>query len=151
MPIYYADSSALVKRHVNEVGSAWIKAILNQAEQTFTAQITVAEVYSAFNRRVREGTLGNVTYTTIITDFNALCANDYRLAELTTPILNRSRLLLERHRLRAYDVVQLATALDTNTRLLAAELAPLTFLSADDRLLAAADAEGLPVDNPNNH
>jgi hypothetical protein len=28
---------------------------------------------------------------------------------------------------------------------------PLTFVSADDRLNRAAAAEGLPIDNPNQH
>jgi uncharacterized protein len=38
-----------------------------------------------------------------------------------------------------------------NQQLLANKLAPLTFLSADDRLNRAAVAEGLAVDNPNDY
>jgi hypothetical protein len=44
-----------------------------------------------------------------------------------------------------------ASALIANRALQAAKMAPLVFLSADDRLNAAAKAEGLPVDNPNTH
>ena len=47
--------------------------------------------------------------------------------------------------------MHLATALVTNQRLLANNLAPLIFLSADNRLNDAASAEGLTVDNPNQH
>jgi hypothetical protein len=38
-----------------------------------------------------------------------------------------------------------------NQQLLANNLAPLTFLSADDRLNRAATAEGLAVENPNDY
>jgi len=40
---------------------------------------------------------------------------------------------------------------DTNQQLLANNVAPLTFLSADDRLNRAATAEGLVVANPNDY
>jgi hypothetical protein len=47
--------------------------------------------------------------------------------------------------------VQLASALMAHDALRSAGLPPLTFLAADDRLLAAAQAEGLATDNPNVH
>jgi predicted nucleic acid-binding protein len=59
--------------------------------------------------------------------------------------------LLERHPLRAYDAIQLASALIANDALLTAGFAPLIVLAADDRLLDAAQAEGLMTDNPNAH
>ena len=62
-----------------------------------------------------------------------------------------TRYLLGRHPLRAYDAVQLASALIVNRALQAAHLAPLIFLSADGHLNTAATAEGLAVDNPNFH
>jgi predicted nucleic acid-binding protein len=59
--------------------------------------------------------------------------------------------LTQQHPLRAYDAVQLATALLLNRSLLADELPPLIFISADDVLCKAARAEGLPAENPNEH
>jgi len=53
--------------------------------------------------------------------------------------------------LRAYDAVQLASALRANRALQAARLPSLLFLSADDRLITAATHEGLATDNPNSH
>jgi len=67
------------------------------------------------------------------------------------PVVDRSRLLLEHHPLRAYDAVQLASALQANDALQAANLPALTFLAADVQLLTAAQAEGLTTDNPNDH
>jgi len=59
--------------------------------------------------------------------------------------------LLERHPLRAYDAMHLASALLTQTELEANRLPPLIFLTADDRLLDVAQAEGMKTDNPNRH
>jgi hypothetical protein len=71
--------------------------------------------------------------------------------ELDLAIVTLAHGLLERPPLRAYDAVQLASALASNQALMAAELPSIIFLSADDRLNKAAGAEGLTVDNPNNH
>src|SRR5215210_1474041 len=103
-----------------------------------TARISLVEVYSALNRRLREASLRPVDYAQIISDFAAICAAEYELVELTAPVVERATLLLERYSLRAYDAVQLASALLTRDMLQAAGLPLLTFLAADDRLLAAA-------------
>jgi hypothetical protein len=71
--------------------------------------------------------------------------------ELDLKVIALARSLLERHPLRAYDVVQLASALIANQALQSAPLPLLVFLSADDRLNIIAAAEGLNVDNPNLH
>ncbi|MBA3946870.1 MAG: type II toxin-antitoxin system VapC family toxin [Herpetosiphonaceae bacterium] len=60
-------------------------------------------------------------------------------------LLDRAMQLTQQHRLRGYDAVQLA-ALTAS-----AVLPPLTFLSADNDLIAAARSEGLSADNPNLH
>ncbi len=151
MDDFYADSSVLVKRHISEVGSAWFRALADPAIGTtiITAQISIVEVISAFNRRVRDGTLARTDYARIQADFDALCGSEYRLVRTSTSVLDRARRLLEQHPLRAYDAVQLASALVANDALLAAAVPALTFLSADTRLLEAAAVEGLATDDPN--
>ena len=59
--------------------------------------------------------------------------------------------LSEAHGLRGYDAVQLAVALELENRFKAQNLSSIIFVSADDNLNSAAQAEGLTVDNPNNH
>jgi uncharacterized protein len=149
----YADSSALVKRHIPEVGSNWFQALADPltGNVVTTARISMVEVYSALNRRIREATLDAADYAHIVADFDALCTTQYTLVELTALIVERARQLLERHPLRAYDAVHLASALTANDALTAAGLPPLTFLSADHRLLNAAQVERLATDNPNAH
>lgn len=71
MADYYADSSALVKRHIPEIGSAWFQALAEQVtgNAITTARMSLAEVYSALNRRIREATLDAADYARIVTDF----------------------------------------------------------------------------------
>ena len=153
MAEYYADSSVLVKRHIPEAGTIWFRAIADPASSNLiiTARISVVEVYSALNRRVREGTLDPNAYTTLAADFDSVCTAEYRLIELGSIVAGRACGLLGQHPLRAYDAVQLATALSANDLLLASGLQALTFLSADTRLLSAAQAEGMAVNDPNAH
>src|SRR4029450_10005617 len=59
MPAYYFDTSAMAKRYVVEVGSAWVQAIVTQqsGQTIYTSVLTQPELVSALRRRVREGLL----------------------------------------------------------------------------------------------
>ncbi len=153
MTDYYADSSALVKRYANETGTVWFQSLTDPTigNVIVTARLSMVEVYSAFNRRLREAYLSPADYTQIAIDFAAICATGYELVELTPAVVERARLLLERYPLRAYAALQLASALTVNTILQSINLPVLIFLSADNRLLDAAQAEGLAVENPNTY
>jgi len=153
MADYYADSSVLVKRHVRETGTAWFRALADPAsgQVIATARISMVEVYSALNRRAREAVLTPAQYAEIIADFDSFCMTEYQFIELTPAVVARSRYLLERHALRAYDAVQLASALTACDSLVSAGLAAPIFISSDDRLLNAAQLEGLLADNPSLH
>jgi uncharacterized protein len=153
MADYYADSSVLVKRHVRESGTDWFRTIADPAsgQVITTARISQVEVYSALNRRVRETVLTPDQYAEIVADVAALCLTEYQFIELTPAVVARARHLLEQHALRAYDAVQLAAALTARDSLVSAGLAAPVFISSDDRLLTAAQLEGLLADNPSLH
>ena len=70
---------------------------------------------------------------------------------LDTSIIERAEDVLENHSLRTYDSIQLASAIEAHAYLLATGLPPLIFVSADNRLLTAANSEGLQIDDPNLH
>ena len=153
MTTYYVDASALIKRYVQETGTAWIRALVapTAGHTLLTARITMVEVYSALARRRREGSVPAADCAIAAQAFAAHSVNDYDFVELDLNVVALVRNLLEQHPLRAYDAVQLASAFIANQALQAAPLLPLIFLSADDRLNAAAMAEGLSFDNPNFH
>ena len=151
MPAYYLDTSALGKRYVEEAGSVWIRGITaSSAENSLlTARITMVELYSALARRKREGSVPTDACEKAAQAFTAHSINEYRFIELDINLVALARSLLDKHPLRAYDAVQLASALAANQALIRHKLPPLVFLSADDRLLQGAMVEGLAVDNPN--
>ena len=153
MTTYYLDTSALIKRYVDEVGSDWLRATLDAQPlpSIVTVHLIIVEVTSALTRRMREGTLTPAEYVQVQNAFRFDCLCEYEIVTAVGGVIDQANRLLERYPLRAYDAVHLATAVVANQRLLANNLASLTFLSADDRLNDAASAEGLTVDNPNHY
>jgi len=153
MTTYYLDTSALIKRYVDEVGSNWLRAMLDvrPPPSVIIVHLAIVEVTSALTRRMREGTLTPAEYAQLQNAFRADCLGEYDIVTAVGEIIDQANRLLEKYPLRAYDAVHLATAMVVNQQLLANNFAPLTFLSADNRLNEAAAAEGLVVDNPNDH
>lgn len=153
MSHYYLDASALVKRYVDEAGSDWLRAIIAPAlpPLLFTSRMAIVEVMSAFARRVRDGSLASDEFATARDAFRGDCLNEYQIMPPTMTVIDLACTLLERHPLRAYDAIHLATALGAQQFLAAHGYPTLTFLCADDRLNRVAAVEGLAVDNPNHH
>ena len=75
----------------------------------------------------------------------------YQIVEVDRALTEAAGQLIARHPLLAYDAIQLASALHIYPSFAQARRTSLTFLSADDRLLAIAQAERLASDNPNHH
>jgi predicted nucleic acid-binding protein len=153
MVAYYLDTSALLKRYLVEMGSGWLRRTLAPAHELVivTTRLLVVELISALNRRVREGTVTTHDYMRLSGRFRDDCRSAYHLIALDDAIISMACALLERHPLRAYDAVHLATALTVHQLLAREEGVDFVFLSADDRLNNAASAEGLAVDNPNHY
>ena len=153
MSIYFLDSSALVKRYVTEIGSTWIRALTTPDARNplIIARITWVEVLSALARRQREGSLTSDDVAQAIRAFRYDMNMQYQVSELDPPLAEAAGELVTQHPLRAYDAVQLASALRVQSDLVRTEAPALTFLTADDRLVAVAHAEGLLTDNPNHH
>ncbi|MBN1313853.1 MAG: type II toxin-antitoxin system VapC family toxin [Anaerolineales bacterium] len=153
MTSYYLNTSALIKHYVAETGSAWINDRLFKVKNVLllTSCITMVEVWSALARRRREASISAQHHTDKLDAFREDTLLRYRYIELELPVIETAGRLLERHPLRAYDSVQLASALVSGRILTDAALPQPIFLSADNNLLMYAQAEGLLTDNPNHH
>ena len=151
--IYYMDSSCLVKRYVNEVGSGWVLSITDPAagNEIYTVRITGVEVVSAVSRRKRDGTIVSADAAVVIATLKNDLLNEYQIIEVTEQLVNRAMTLAEAYGLRGFDAVQLAAACEVQALCIASGIPPLSFLSADKTLNAAAITEGLSVDDPNDH
>ena len=75
--------------------------------------------------------------------------NQYQAVDITATLIARAMALAETHALRGYDAVQCAAALDVHTSRRAFGMSTLTLVCADGALNAAATAEGLLVEDPN--
>ena len=152
MSTLFFDSSALAKRYMPETGTAWVRSRTSTTAQNdiVIAQISPVELISAFARQYHDGQID----LAILQAFRRLMMrhvqNQYHVLALSNAIVSQALVLHETHRLRAYDSVQLAAALELNTRLTSAGRS-LIFIAADVRLLQAAATEGLATDNPNNY
>lgn len=149
MTTYFADTSALAKRYLIELGSKWV---LNWIEAPagntiVVSELTIVEMRSVLARRMREGTLIPTNAAMLRTDFLAHVRAEYLIIYLQRNILNRAADLVDIRKLRALDAIQLACALHASQFL----NQTITFVSADNNLLSAASAEGFLTDNPNNH
>ena len=153
MSVLFLDSSALAKRYITETGSAWIRIITARSahNRIIVARIAWVEVLSAFARRQRESSLTPADVTQAIQNLHYDLDTQYQVAEVTRSLSETAGELVLRHPLRAYDAMQLAAALQIHVALSQVNAAPLLFVSADDRLVAAAQAEGLLAENPNLH
>ncbi|AGA28707.1 type II toxin-antitoxin system VapC family toxin [Singulisphaera acidiphila] len=148
MPIYFLDTSALVKRYVDEVGTGWVQALTHPGagHTHFLARITQAEMVSAVTRRERGGHIAPADAVTALADFQFDFARQYLVVEISAGLVAHATSLARRYALRGYDAVQLAAALEVQDN-----ASGLVLLSADGDLNAAAIAEGVAVENPNFH
>ena len=111
---YFVDSSALVKRYVQEAGTAWVRGITRHSPSTiiYIARITAVEVTSAVARRRKGRTLTSARASSILHRFRQHLAGRYAVVEITPALFNDAMRLANTHALRAYDAVQLAAALE---------------------------------------
>ncbi len=155
MDFYFFDSSAAVKNYLNETGSAWVRSLVNAnpPNQIHVSRLASVEVISAFVRRAKGKLITTNAAQNFITQFKANLQTDFEVVEIGLPLVSMAVDLVEKHGLRGYDAMQLASGLTLYVRLSAAMSAPFTFtfISADNNLNNAAQSETLAVDNPNNH
>jgi predicted nucleic acid-binding protein len=121
-----------------------------QDTSLFTAQISLVEVYSALNRRLRENFINADEYRSIVAQLMYLFESIYNVMTFSAQIAELACSILERQPLRALDAIHLATALVVNEQLVRQQRPTLTFLATDHRLLGAAATEGLATLDPTN-
>jgi predicted nucleic acid-binding protein len=149
--VYVFDSSALVKRYVHEIGTAWVHGLTDPAagHTLYIAGITGVEVVSALTRQTRRGALVPTDAARALTQFRQDFAHQYQTVDLTPPLIARAMALAETPALRGYDAVQGAVAVELHRARQARGMPVLTLVSADAALNTAAAAEGLLVEDPN--
>jgi len=134
----YFDTSALVKRFVEEPGSRRVGALIASQRQIATSKIAYAELHAALARKLRERKLTLPAYRSISGRFDSDWLAYIRV-ELADALLRLTRELVRRHPLRGFDAIHLAAAIRLQDHL----NETIQFVAADQRLLHAAQHEGL--------
>ena len=136
----YLDTSALIKRYVNEAGSSNVYDWIRSADDKATTMVTRAEMSAGFNRLLRMKHLSQKDYEDTLEEFRADWW-DYHRLPVTEPLVARADRLACEHILRGYDAIHLAAAL-TLQELLSL---PVTLVTYDRELAEAAQASGMAV------
>ncbi len=159
MALYYLDASALVKYYIREPGSTWVRAMVDaplpddgsRAHQVLISEASIAECAAAFAILHRTHRISQKARDGAFRAFMQHIAGEiFHPLPVQTSDFQLAAHLTQRHPLKAYDAVQLAVAL-RYAHILGAFGLPLTFVSGDTALLAAARAESLPTENPFDH
>jgi uncharacterized protein len=139
--IRFFDTSAFVKRYVDEAGSSMVRRAL-RTDAITVARATFAEAAAAVARATRLGVMSDQQRDMILdrlpADFSRLSVIEMRRA-----VVERVPILVTRYPLRGYDAIQLASALTLRQTGMAVEM-----WCADGVLLEAAAAEGCHVVKP---
>ena len=151
MSDYFFDASALIKRYLVEPGTQWTVALTNPAanHSILLAEITLAGIAAGVSAKQRAPRgISLALRNRILARFIQDCNTQFTLVPANRRVIDLAVMLAQRHRLRGYDAVQLAAGLTANDDLTASGHASLTFVTADNDLLLAAQGEGLPTENP---
>jgi predicted nucleic acid-binding protein len=137
----YLDTSALVKCYVAEAGSDEVIAVMARADAVASSLVTRTEVSAAIAKAVRSRVLdadsGRLAHRRFLHEWP-----DFWRMPVTDALVARADTLAWNHGLRAYDAIQLATAL-TCKETIAAVGADALFATFDRQLRDAALATGL--------
>ena len=105
------------------------------------AGLAVIERVGRIRRSIREREYRRFVYQ---------LTNRYTIISLITVDYERAASLTQSHPLKAFDAIQLAVALRYQQMITSVQQS-ITFISGDNALNSAAQAEGLVVDNPFRH
>ena len=138
----YFDTSALVKRYVDEAGRREVLQLLRRHECVVSALLPV-ELRSALRRRVADDTLDAAHVPNVLKRVAADRVY-WTFIEVGKDVLVAAETLVARHPLRTLDAIHVASAHILSAR---APTTELIFVSADKRQTEAASAVGLTVAN----
>jgi predicted nucleic acid-binding protein len=136
--ILYLDTSSLVKLYVEEAASADVEGWVRSAEIAGTSLIAYAEARAAFARRFRENAFSSKDYKRMLPQFESDWKN-FLAIHVTAELVRLAGDLAEKHGLRGFDAVHLASAVTLREKL----ASPVTFSCYDIRLQNASQREKL--------
>jgi len=121
MTIYFLDTSAIVKHYFREQGYNWIRNLHDPVHEheLYISQVALVEVVASTSRKAREQNISLEERDAIIDDFRRDVQNTYNIWLTDNALYIAAGDLCRSRRLRAYDAVQLASAIAVHKDVLA--------------------------------
>lgn len=138
--ILYLDTSSLVKLYVEETGSKEVKKLVEAAQIVSTSRIAYVEAIAGVTRKLREEELNKEEWGQIVKDLERDWES-YFIIEVSEAVTKLAVDLINRHPLRGFDAIHLASGLLLKRR----TKLNVSFSCFDKTLKEAAGAEGLSV------
>ena len=149
MPIYYLDTSAIMKRYRTETGSNVLEELfggLTGSDELATSYLTLLEVNSAVSRLLRGRMITQRDYQRILSQFRRdIAYYEINLIPVQNELIDRASDTVRGYPLRSLDALHLASAIEN--RLLSSRHA-LYVVSADRELIAASESHGIATLDP---
>jgi uncharacterized protein len=135
--IAYFDTSALVKRLIDEPGSDVADDVWWTADVIASSELVYPEARAAMASACRRGRIGPKRLRQLVRSLDEMC-DMVQILRLEQIVAIAAGQLAERHRLRGYDAVHLASALSIPAR-------RIVVTTWDGDLSAACTANGVAV------
>jgi uncharacterized protein len=132
---YFFDTSAFIKRYIDESGSGEIQELCDSADDIGISMLLPIETVSTFARLKRERRLSSKQYSVLKEELFA-DIRDITIIPLSPQIVKSAINGLEHSPLKALDAIHIGCAL---------EYQPDFFVSSDAQQLSAAVRSGLRV------
>ena len=152
MAIYFFDSSGIVKRYVDETGTTQVVELTRPeaGHRIYLGRIAGVEVVSALTRLKQANRLSEEDGKKAVEQFRHDFSQQYQIIEITSELIERAMILAEKHALRGYDAVQLATAIEVQVVCKTLNIPAPLMVSSDGALNEAARKENVIVEDPND-
>jgi predicted nucleic acid-binding protein len=132
---HFFDTSAFIKRYINESGSAEIQKLFEEADHVGISILLPVEAVSTFARLKREQRISEKQYR-LLKDELFEDIRDITIISLSPQILRSAIEALENNSIKALDAIHIGCAL---------EYQPDFFVSCDAQQLSAAARSGLRI------
>lgn len=151
MASFFLDGSAVAKRYVPETGSALVDFIFDNVPEhrILLLNVGVAEVVSVLVRKKNAGALSIADYNQAIAELGSeiIWSAGMSLLAFGSAVVIDAIAFIITHSINATDAIVLRVALDV-AKHLRNQGDDLVLVASDQRLLRAAQAEGLVTFNP---
>lgn len=148
---FYMDASALAKRYIPELGSALVDEILDKApgNRIYVLNVGAGEVVSILVRKKNAGVISSARFSQALVDFELeiVQSSDVNTLPVGNRLATTSFPMIVAHSINSTDAITLNSALAI-AQSLRGQGDDLVLVASDERLLRAAQAEGLATFNP---